>query len=178
MSVAGVHKLRNLFLTALRAVRAASCERAANLIPDGARDIAGEGQTLFFIKGAFRRDRGEQRLGVRMLRIRVDSLRSVELHDTSQIHDHDPVADVFDDAEVMRDENISQVKLLLQAAEEVDDLCLDRNVQSGYRLVADDDLRLHGEGAGNVHTLSLAARELVGIALHVLDVETDLLKRL
>ena len=86
MSVAGVHKLRNLFLTALRAVRAASCERAANLIPDGARDIAGEGQTLFFIKGAFRRDRGEQRLGVRMLRIRVDSLRSVELHDTSQIH--------------------------------------------------------------------------------------------
>ena len=113
-----------------------------------------------------------------MLRIRVDSLRSVELHDTSQIHDHDPVADVFDDAEVMRDEHIGQVKLLLQAAEEVDDLCLDRNVQSGYRLVADDDLRLHGEGAGNVHTLSLAARELVGIALHVLDVETDLLKRL
>ena len=51
-------------------------------------------------------------------------------------------------------------KLLLQAAEEVDDLCLDRNVQSGYRLVADDDLRLHGEGAGNVHTLSLAAGEL------------------
>ena len=78
----------------------------------------------------------------------------------------------------MRDEHICQVKLLLQAAEEVDDLCLDRNVQSGYRLVADDDLRLHGEGAGNVHTLSLTARELVGIALHVLDVETDLLKRL
>ena len=93
--------------------------------PDGARNIAGEGQAFFFIKGAFRRDRGEQRLSVRVLRICVDSLRSVELHDTSQIHDHDPVADVLDDAEVMGDENISQVKLLLQAAEEVDDLCLD-----------------------------------------------------
>ena len=34
MSVAGVHKLWNFFLTALRAVRAAACERAANLIPD------------------------------------------------------------------------------------------------------------------------------------------------
>ena len=124
MSVAGVHKLWNFFLTALRAVRAAACERAAYLIPDGARNIAGEGQAFFFIKGAFRRDRGEQRLSVRVLRICVDSLRSVELHDTSQIHDHDPVADVLDDAEVMGDENISQVKLLLQAAEEVDDLCL------------------------------------------------------
>ena len=134
MSVAGVHKLWNFFLTALRAVRAAACERAANLIPDGARDVAGEGQTFFFIKGALRRDRGEKRLSVRVLRICVDSLRSVELHDTSQIHDHDPVTDIFDDAEVMGDEHICQVKLLLQAAEEVDDLCLDGNVQSGYRL--------------------------------------------
>ena len=92
MSVAGVHKLWNFFLTALRAVRAAACERAADLIPDRAWNVAGEGQTLFFIKGAFRRDRGEKRLSVRLLRICVDSLRSVELHDTSQIHDHDPVA--------------------------------------------------------------------------------------
>lgn len=115
MSVPCIHELRNLFLTALRAVRAAACERAAYLIPDGARNIAGEGQAFFFIKGAFRRDRGEKRLSVRVLRICVDSLRSVELHDTSQIHDHDPVADVLDDAEVMGDENISQVKLLLQA---------------------------------------------------------------
>ena len=116
---------------------------ASGSLPDPrwARNIAGEGQAFFFIKGAFRRDRGEQRLSVRVLRICVDSLRSVELHDTSQIHDHDPVADVLDDAEVMGDENISQVKLLLQAAEEVDDLCLDGNVQCGYRLVADDDLR-------------------------------------
>ena len=71
MSVAGVHKLWNFFLTALRAVRAAACERAAYLIPDGARNIAGEGQAFFFIKGAFRRDRGEQRLSVRVLRICV-----------------------------------------------------------------------------------------------------------
>ena len=76
----------------------------------------------------------------------------------------------------MGDKHISQVKLLLQAAEEVDDLRLDRNVQGGYRLVTDDDLRLHGEGTGNVHTLSLAAGELVGITLHVLDVEADLLE--
>ena len=176
MSVAGVHKLWNFFLTALRAVRAAACERAANLIPDGARDIAGEGQALFFLKRAFWRDRGEQSLRVRVLRICVDAFGGVELHDAPEVHDHDPVTDIFDDAEVMGDKNICQVKLLPQAAEEVDDLCLDRNVQCGYRLVADDDLRLHGEGAGNVHTLSLAAGELVGIALHVLDVETDLLK--
>ena len=131
MSVPCVYKLRNLFLTALCAVRAAACERAADLVADGAWNIAGERQTLFFIKGTFRRDRGEQRLGVRVLRIRVNSLGGVELHDTSQIHDHDPVADVLDDAEVMGDEHICQVKLLLQAAEEVDDLCLDRNVQCG-----------------------------------------------
>ena len=50
MSVAGVHKLWNFFLTSLRAVRAAACERAAYLIPDGARNIAGEGR-LYAISG-------------------------------------------------------------------------------------------------------------------------------
>ena len=75
MSVSGVDEFRDLLFAALRAVRAAACERAANLIPDGTRDVAGEGQTLFFIKGTFRRDRGEQRLCVWVLRICVDSLR-------------------------------------------------------------------------------------------------------
>ena len=112
MSVTGVHELRNLFLTAFRAVRAAACERAAYLIPDRARDIAGERQALFFLKRAFWRDRGEQSLRVRVLRICVDAFGGVELHDTPEVHDHDPVTDIFDDAEVMGDENISQPVVL------------------------------------------------------------------
>ena len=111
-----------------------------------------------------------------MLRICVDAFGGVELHDAPEVHNHDPVTDIFDDAEVMGDEHIGQVELLLQTAEEVDDLCLDRNVQGGYRLVTDDDLRLHREGARDIHTLPLAAGELVRVAFHVLDVESDLLE--
>ena len=134
MSVSGVDEFRDLLFAALRAVRAAACERAADLIPDRARDIAGERQALFFLKRAFRRDRGEQSLRVRVLRICVDAFGGVELHDAPEVHNHDPVTDIFDDAEVMGDEHIGQVELLLQTAEEVDDLCLDRNVQGGYRI--------------------------------------------
>ena len=48
--------------------------------------------------------------------------------------------------------------------EQVDDLRLDRHVERGDRLVADEQVGLHGERAGDGDALALAARELVRIA--------------
>ena len=50
--------------------------------------------------------------------------------------------DVVDHGEIMRDEEISEPEFLLQILQQIDDLRLDRHVERGDRLVADDELRL------------------------------------
>ncbi len=63
--------------------------------------------------------------------------------------------------------------LTLQVLEQVNDLRLDRDVERGDRLVRDDEVRLDGERARNADALTLAARELVRVAVCVVGVEAD-----
>ena len=64
----------------------------------------------------------------------------------------------------MRDEDVGQAQALLEIGQQVEDLGLDRHVQRGDRLVADDDLRARSQCAGDRQALALAARELVRVA--------------
>ena len=68
-----------------------------------------------------------------------------------------------DDGEVMRDEEVREVEIVLERIEQVDDLRLDGHVERGHRLVRDDEVRRHGERAGDANALALASRELVRI---------------
>ena len=70
-----------------------------------------------------------------------------------------------DDREVVRDEEIGQAELALQVAQQIEHLRLDRDVERGDRLVADDQLRVRRERAGDADALPLAAGELVRIAV-------------
>jgi hypothetical protein len=89
-------------------------------------------------------------------RVVVDLLGRAELDDLPQVHDRDPVGDVTNDAEVVRDEDIREPELVLDVFEQVDDLCLDRDVEGRDRLVGDDQLRLQRQGAGNSDALALS----------------------
>ena len=95
-----------------------------------------------------------------------------------EVHDHDPVGDVADDVQVVCDEDVGQVELLLEILEQVEDLRLHRHVERRDRLVADDQLRVHGQGAGDADALALAAGELVREAVVVLRVQPDDLEQL
>ncbi len=64
------------------------------------------------------------------------------LDDTAEIHHRDAAADVVDHGEIVRDEEIGEPEFLLQILQQIDDLRLDRHVERGDRLVADDELRL------------------------------------
>ena len=57
--------------------------------------------------------RGEQRLGI------------CRLDDAAEIHHRDAVGDVLHNGEVVRDEDISQPKALLEVAQQVQDLRAD-----------------------------------------------------
>ena len=70
-----------------------------------------------------------------------------------------------DHAEVVADEQVGEPELGAQVVEQVDDLGLDRDVERRDRLVADHQLRLERERAGDADPLALAAAHLVRIAL-------------
>ena len=107
-----------------------------------------------------------------------DQLKAVgQLHQLAQIHNADAVGNVLDNAQVVGDEQVGQPHLLLQVLKHVDDLRLDRNVQRGDRLVADDELGVHSQGAGDADALALTAGELVRVAVGVLTVQADALEQ-
>src|SRR5207302_7985894 len=84
--------------------------------------------------------------------------------DAAEIHDGRTAADVFDQAQVVRDEEICQLQFLLQLHEEIHHLRLNRNVEGRYRLIRDDERRVEGQRARHADTLALPAAELVRIA--------------
>ena len=63
-----------------------------------------------------------------------------------------------------RDEEVGEVQLPPQLHEQVQDLRLDGDVERRHRLVADQEVRLHRERAGDADALPLAAGELVRVA--------------
>ena len=97
--------------------------------------------------------------------------------DAAEIHDGDTVADVLDHRQIVRDEQIGQAELALQIHQQIEDLRLDRDVERGNRLVADDELGLQRERAGDADALPLAAGEFVRIAVHLRLAQADPLEQ-
>ncbi len=74
------------------------------------------------------------------------------LDDAAGVHDGDPVGDVADDAEIVADEHESEVLLVLQPLQQLEDLGLDRGVDSGRRLVGKQ------EGGPPASAIAITAR--------------------
>ena len=84
-----------------------------------------------------------------MRRLRVERVGIRELAQLAEVHDRDLVAHVLHDREVVRDEDQREAVLALHVFEKVQDLRLHRDVQRGYRLVADDELGVGRDGASD-----------------------------
>ena len=105
--------------------------------------------------------RSEQRLRIR------------GLDDDAEIHHRDPVGDVLHHREVVRDEDVGEAEPVLQVAQQIEDLRADRDIERRDRLVADDQLRLDRERAGNRDALALAAGEFMRVAAREARLEPD-----
>lgn len=73
----------------------------------------------------------------------------------------------------MGDEDVGQVELLLQVFQQTDYLCLHGNIQSRYRLITNDKVRVEGQGAGYGHSLALTAGKFMRITLAVFSTQSD-----
>jgi hypothetical protein len=106
-------------------------------------------------------------------RRRKQRLRVGDLDDLAEIHDRDAIGHLPYDAEVVRDEEISEAQPLLELHQQIDDLRLDRHVEGRDRLVADDEVWLERQRPGDADSLPLAARELVRMPTDMLPREAD-----
>src|SRR2546428_1663178 len=124
------------------------------------------------------RERADQVLRVRMLRVLVDVPDAPALHDLSGIHDRHRIARLRHHAEVVRDQDHREVELPLEALEEFEDLRLDHDVERGHRLVRDHDPRVAREGHRDHHALPHAAGELVRVLPGTLSVDAEEFEKL
>ena len=155
--------------------RAARVKAATAGRIDRAGWITGDRRFLDTARGIHRRARTEQRPRVGMQRPGEDVLGRPQFDHPAKIHHQHPVADIAHRVQVVTDEQIGQVELLLQRAQQVEHLRLHRLVERGHRLIEDHHARLYRQRAGNVHPLLLTTGEFVRIALtEQVGVEADL----
>jgi hypothetical protein len=86
-------------------------------------------------------------------------------HDLAQVHHGNDVADIADHVEIMGDEEITETQPFLKVFEEVQDLCLNGDIQGRDRLIADKQGWADTEGPGDSDSLPLSATELMRITL-------------
>ena len=111
------------------------------------------------------RDRLEEAEGVGVARAGKELLGRAGLHEHPCIHHVDALAHAGDDAEVVRDEDERRVLVGDEVSQKAEDLCLNRDVESGGGLVRDQELGLAREGHRDHGALAHAARELVRVVL-------------
>src|SRR5438552_10110695 len=109
------------------------------------------------------RERAEQRPRVRMLGRLEDLLDRALLHYLARVHDEDTFAETRDHSEVVRDEDDRRPHLLVEVAQELEDLSLDGDVERGGRFVSDEQLGPVGQTHRDHGPLPHAAAELMRI---------------
>ena len=118
-------------------------------------------------------------LRVRVQRLLVDRLARPDLAELPEVHHPDPVADLLDEGEVVRDEQVGEAELAAELLEQVEHLRLDQHVERGDRLVADQQVGLERDGARDRDPLRLPARQLPRVPLGVPGrVEADQVEQL
>ena len=119
----------------------------------------------------------EQGFGVGMQGLQVEVVGVANFEDLAQVHDDDLAADVPDDAQVVGDEQHGEVQVLLKLMQQIDDLCLDGNIQRGDRFVGDKEFRVDGEGPGDDRALTLSARKGDRLAFHGIGRKSNTLQK-
>ena len=105
--------------------------------------------------------------------------RAALLDDAAVAEDRDAIGEARDDREIVADQHDAEAIAACEFGEERQDLCLGRDVEGGGRLVRDQQARRQRGCERERDPLSLAARQLVWIAIgrHAAGSETDPLER-
>src|SRR6266851_3068310 len=146
------HRYEHRFVGVTRARdegRAAGVVRTADRAVEWMRDRTRDRRQMRTRLGADARDRAQQCLCVRMLGAMEDRVDRPPLDDLAEVHDDDLVGHFGNDAHIVRDQNDGHSALLLEMAQQIEDLRLGSDVQGSCRLVGDQKQGVAGERHGN-----------------------------
>ena len=110
-------------------------------------------------------NRLQKRPGIGVLGLVKDCVHRRALDHLAEIHHHHLVRSFGDDAEVMGDEHHRHPVARLQIPKQLQDLRLRRDVESGGRLVGDEQARPSGERRGDHGALAQSAAQLKGVSV-------------
>jgi hypothetical protein len=102
----------------------------------------------------------QQLAGVILAWAAEDLVAGPVLFDPSVAQHDDLTRDGCDDGEVVRDEDVADAEFALQIAEQVEGLCLNRNVKCGDGLIQEQQIGFQRKGTGDGDALALAAGQL------------------
>ena len=129
------------------------------------RHLAGDGVEPFDIE-ADPRYRGQQRFCIGVSRGIQYLSRGSLFHDLAGVHDGDPVGDLRDDPQVVRDQQDAHPVLGAQFVQQTEDLCLDGDIQRGRRLIGHQQFGTAGQRHRDHGALFHATGKLVRIFIH------------
>src|SRR5438034_10878753 len=108
-----------------------------------------------------------------MLWSSIEFISVGQFDNLSQIHHCNAVSDVAHHAQVMRNEEVGQVKLLLQPLQQIKHLRSYRDIQGGDRFIGNHKFWIDRHRARYCDTLSLSTTKLVRVAVNVLSAQTN-----
>ena len=117
---------------------------------------------------AWHRHRRHQGMRIGVQRPGVENVAIGDFHDLAEVHHRDPIRDMPNNGEIVRDKNMSNAELRPQVFEKVDHLRLQRDVGCRDWLVAHDQSRAQRKSSLNPDALSLAARKLGRVTVMLL----------
>jgi len=157
----------------------ASCsEITAGRGINGTGDVSLQYDLIAFQGRIRNRHRRHEGFSVRVLWLTEKFLRLSCFNNFTQVHHRDTIGDMFDDAQVMGNKKVGKTKFYLKIFQQVNDLGLNGNVQSGHGLVTNDHFGVEAQSPGNADALPLTAAELMGIAAYVPGRQADCLQKL
>ena len=104
------------------------------------RYIAGQRLDFFAVSGMGSRNGREQCLGIWVRGFAVNIFGRPDLNNAPKIHHRHAVTDVLHDRKIMGYEYVGHAEFFLKLYQKVDDLRLNRNVQSGNGLIGHNQL--------------------------------------
>jgi hypothetical protein len=93
-----------------------------------------------------------------------DGINRTMLNEPTKVHDTDPITHIVHDAQVVRYKDQGEPILFLQILQQVEDLRTNRDIQTRYCLVRDDDFWVDSERSSDTHSLALTTGQLPRIS--------------
>ncbi len=111
---------------------------------------------------------------VRVRRMAEDLVWHAGLDNASGLHHRDPIAHTSDNRQIVADQHDGQGERTVEICQQINDLSLQGDVESGDRLIGDQQCWLGRQGARDADALALAPGNLVRITTQERRVQRNL----